>query len=563
MPRPAGATPIARNHNQPPRRPDHRGRPNGPGRRGPPRGRQTGRPSNRPDRARPPVETLFVDDHIVVINKPVGVVTAAIHARKATALDMTRDLLRARRERDTRVFVVHEVDRDASGVVVFARTPEASENLRRQFRSRKTDRLYMAVLEGEIAGTDPVTIRSRLIENRRGVAQSVPDHEAEPSGSRRPLAAVTHMRAVAAHDGLTLARIRAETDHAYQIRAHMAESGHPVGGDRAYGAKRREFPRLALHLAEVAFDHPVTGERVRYRAPTPSAFYTTVGKAPPRDATPDTAVSPEGGRVETHWDRVSEWYDGLLSDRGSDHYEKVLIPGVLAMLEPTPGQRILDVACGQGIVSRAIAGAGARVVGVDASPRLIERARELPGEGVRYLVGDARRLADVIDAEDRPFDAAVCVMALMNIDDLSATLAGVSGMLRPGGRFVAVILHPAFRAPRLSAWGWEGREAASQRQFRRVDAYLSESAIPITMNPGAHAGGADAVTTTTFHRPISAYITAARDAGLVTDALEEWASRRESAPGPRAAEENRARREIPMFLALRLRKPASLETDSG
>ncbi len=517
----------------------------------------------RPDRSprtgrtgghgRSPIGIIHTDEHIVVIAKPVGVVTAAAHARKATALDMTRDLMRARRERNTRVFVVHEIDRDASGTLVFARTPEAAEILRRQFRSRKTDRLYMAVVEGEITDTAPTTIRSRLIENRRGVAQSVPDHEAEPSGSRRPLAAVTHMRPVASHDGLTLVRIRAETDHAYQIRAHMAEAGHPVGGDRAYGSKRTDIPRPALHLAEVAFDHPGTKTRVRYRVPTPPAFYTIVGKTPPNDSSP--VATPEGGRVETQWDRVSEWYDRMLAEKGSDHYERVLVPGVLAMLEPRPGERVLDVACGQGIIARAVAEKGAEVVGVDASPRLIERAAERSGGGTRFLVGDAQRLADAIPEQDRPFDAAACVMALMNIEDLAATMRGVSGMLRPGGRFVAVILHPAFRSPRLSAWGWEGASPATQRQFRRVDAYLSEATIPITMNPGEHAGGADAVVTTTYHRPLASYFNAAGQAGLVADALEEWASERRSGPGPRADEENRARREIPLFLALRFVKP--------
>ena len=466
---------------------------------------------------------------------------------------MTRELMRARRERNTRIFAVHEIDRDASGVLVFARTPESAEILRRQFRSRKADRLYMAIVEGEITDAAPTTIRSRLVENRRGVAQSIPDHDAEPSGPRRPLAAVTHMRPVTAHDGLTLVRIRAETDHAYQIRAHMAEAGHPVGGDRAYGSTRKDIPRPALHLAEVAFDHPGNNMRVRYRVPTPPAFYTIVGKTPPNDTS--AVAAPEGGRVETQWDRVSEWYDRMLAEKGSDHYEKVLIPGVLALLEPEPGRRVLDVACGQGVISRAVAEQGAEVVGVDASPRLIERAKERSEGAMRFLVGDAQRLTDAIPEQDRPFDAAACVMALMNIEDLQATMRGVSAMLRPGGRFVAVILHPAFRSPRLSAWGWEGSAASTQRQFRRVDAYLSDAAIPITMNPGAHAGGADAVVTTTYHRPLTSYFQAARASGFVVDALEEWSSLRQSSPGPRADEENRARREIPMFLALRFVKP--------
>lgn len=509
----------------------------------------------------PPIEVLHIDEQVVAIVKPIGVVTAAQNARKATALDLTRDLLRIKRERNSRVFVVHEIDRDASGVVVFARTPEAAETLRRQFRSRATDRIYVAVIEGTLPPDAPTTatIRSRLVENRRGVVESVPDSEAAPTGQHRPFAAVTHMRKVTEGDGLTLVRLRAETDHAYQLRAHMAESGHPVGGDRAYGAKRTEFPRLALHLTEVSFEHPAGGKKTRLRAPAPSAFYSIMGKTPPGDAPPENAVSAEGNVKETQWDRVSEWYNDLLSDRGSDHHERLLIPGSLRLLELQQGERVLDVACGQGILSRAMAEAGACVLGVDSSPSLVARARELRAEnaGIEYRVGDAQHLGDTIDPGGIGFDAAACLMALMNIEDLNATLAGVSAMLRPGGRFVGVILHPAFRTPRRTAWGWEGSSPESQRQFRRVDAYLGEEAIPITMNPGAHSSGAEAVTTTTFHRPISLYVDAARRAGLLIDAIEEWASVRESQPGPRSDEENRARREIPMFMAFRAIKPAA------
>jgi hypothetical protein len=92
-------------------------------------------------------------------------------------------------------------------------------------------------------------------------------------------------------------------------------------------------------------------------------------------------------------------------------------------------------------------------------------------------------------------------------------------------------------------------------QFRRVDRYMTERASAIVMNPGKAAAGQKSVTTTTHHRPIGAYITALGAAGLLVDTMEEWTSRRSSEPGPRAEAENIARAEIPMFLALRARKP--------
>lgn len=502
---------------------------------------------------------------MLAVLKPAGMVTAAVRARQATALDRTRETLKQMRRRDTRVFQVHEIDREASGVLVFGRTPEAAEAMRRQFRSRKADRLYEALVEGEMpeGGDSTRTIRSRLVMNRRGVAESIADTDAAPTGDDKPRAAVTHLRPVRSGNGYTLVRLRAESDHPNQLRAHMAEIGHPIAGDTAYNAARRDVPRLALHLAEVAFEHPVTRERVRLRAPSPGGFRRTVGAE--RDEVPEgrgdgptraTVLTAQGTDEPTHWDAVSEWYDDLLTDRGSDHHEQVLIPGALRLLEVCAGQTILDIACGQGVLSRALAARGAAVVGVDASRRLIELATNAGGAGaepggIAYHVGDAQRLEDAVAAPEGGFDSAVCLMALMNIADPGSVLAGASEMLRPGGRLVAVILHPAFRSPRQTSWGWSGARAAEQKQFRRVDAYLGETTVPITMNPGGVAEGETAVTTLTFHRPISRYVSACRRAGLLIDTLEEWASRRESQPGPRADEENRARREIPMFLALR------------
>src|SRR5206468_10827783 len=116
--------------------------------------------------------------------------------------------------------------------------------------------------------------------------------------------------------------------------------------------------------------------------------------------------------------------------------------------------------------------------------------------------------------------------------------------LREGGRFVIVMMHPAFRGPKETSWGWDEKETI---QYRRVDRYLIPRKSPIV----AHPGKAPDVYTWTFHKPIEAYVKAARNAGLLIDALEEWPSHKTSTSGPRAPAENVARSEIPMFLALR------------
>jgi SAM-dependent methyltransferase len=305
--------------------------------------------------------------------------------------------------------------------------------------------------------------------------------------------------------------------------------------------------------------------------------------------------------ADTSWDHVASWYDSLVGEERSDHFEKVIGPGTLRLLRPDSVRRVLDIACGPGSLGRQLAAMGIEAVGVDASPRLIEAARKRsqggtdrqePRPAARYEVGDARELTalrETLEAGAGPFDAATCVMALMNIDPLEPVFRGAAGLLREGGALVAVILHPAFRAPGQTSWGWDGdartmgrskfdpraragHEARSPlrdtprtgapgrlRQYRRVDGYLSAGQSPITMNPGKVAHGAAPVTTWTFHRPIQAYVKALADAGFVIESLEEWPSMRQSEPhGARASEENRARREIPMFLGVRAVKRPSV-----
>ncbi len=111
------------------------------------------------------------------------------------------------------------------------------------------------------------------------------------------------------------------------------------------------------------------------------------------------------------------------------------------------------------------------------------------------------------------------------------------------------MMHPSFRGPKETSWGWD--EAASV-QYRRVDRYLEPRKTPITTHPGKDAGSY----TWSFHKPLEMYVKSIVKAGLLVDALEEWPSHKSSTSGPRAKAENVARKEIPMFLALRARKIA-------
>lgn len=250
----------------------------------------------------------------------------------------------------------------------------------------------------------------------------------------------------------------------------------------------------------------------------------------------------------TDWGDVAEWYDRLVGDEGSEFHREVVLPGALRLLNAQRDESVIDIACGQGVLCRALNDRGVKVTGVDAAPQLIRAARQRGPGKIDYRVGDARDLS-FLAAES--FDAAACVLAIQNIHPIAPVFATVSRLLRAGGRIVLVLMHPCFRGPKETSWGWD---AENEIQFRRVDRYLLPRKTPIVTHPGKDPD----IYTWTFHKPIESNVKALRTAGLLIDAIEEWPSHKTSTSGPRAAAENRARKEIPMFMAIRAMKIAGL-----
>jgi ubiquinone/menaquinone biosynthesis C-methylase UbiE len=238
---------------------------------------------------------------------------------------------------------------------------------------------------------------------------------------------------------------------------------------------------------------------------------------------------------------VAKWYDDLVGESGSEYHREVVLPGVARLLAPKTGETMIDVAGGQGVLCRLMHERGVAVTGIDAARELIAAARQRSDPAITYHVGDARELG-FLPADH--FNMAACVLALQNIHPIQPVFEGVARVLKTGGRFVIALMHPAFRGPKETSWAWD---AAKEVQYRRVDRYLLPRKTPIVTHPGKSPD----VYTWSFHKPLESYVKAARGAGLLIDALEEWPSHKKSSPGPRAAAENSAREEIPMFLALR------------
>lgn len=248
----------------------------------------------------------------------------------------------------------------------------------------------------------------------------------------------------------------------------------------------------------------------------------------------------------TEWSKVAQWYDELVGEEGSEYHRQVVLPGAMRLLGAQANDHVVDIACGQGVLCRMLARQGILTTGVDASPDLIRLARDRNAQITEGTIKPTYHVHDVRDLSFLPenaFTAAACLLAIQNIHPIAPVFAAAARVLKPMGRFVIVMMHPAFRGPKESHWGWDEKQKV---QYRRVDRYLLPRKVPIVTHPGK---GADY--TWTFHKPIEAYVKAARTAGMLVDALEEWPSHKTSTSGPRAPAENTARKEIPLFLALR------------
>jgi len=212
----------------------------------------------------PGLRLVHEDEDVIVVDKPAGLLTIATERERARTV-YAHLMARARaRKPPARVFVVHRLDRLASGLLVFATAAAAKRALQAQFAAHTAERTYLAVVEGRVARPEG-TITSRLVDDAPGRVR-------ETNDPRRGRAAVTHWRVQRTGARHTLLEVRLETGRRNQIRAHLAGLSHPIAGDSAYGSRTDPIGRLALHAHVLGFDHPRTGARLRFVSPVPAAF---------------------------------------------------------------------------------------------------------------------------------------------------------------------------------------------------------------------------------------------------------------------------------------------------
>jgi SAM-dependent methyltransferase len=189
-----------------------------------------------------------------------------------------------------------------------------------------------------------------------------------------------------------------------------------------------------------------------------------------------------------------------------------------------------------------IARAQAKYTGVDASARLLRRARRHHDHLGRFIHGDARKLAQLPELHQGTFDAVVFMLSIQNMNPLRPVLTSAAWALKVGGRVVLLLTHPCFRVPRQSGWGWDkGRKL----QYRRVDRYLTPLTVPVKAYPGKQEG-----VTLDFHRPLQEYVNALAGCSLLVDCMKEIPTHKVCS-GPGAKAKNMANQEVPLFLGLR------------
>ena len=217
----------------------------------------------------PHLQLVYEDDDVIVVNKGYGLLSVSTesHRKEESAFSILRDYIK-RQHPKNKLYVVHRLDRDTSGLMMFTKTEEAQEALRHNWNNMVLERTYVALLEGAFR-QDSGYVKSRLAENSQFVVYSTE----EPNEGKL---AVTHYKVLKRANGFTLAEFSLDTGRKNQIRVHCKDLGHPIVGDRKYGAKHSPINRLALHARTLRFAHPITRQDMRFETPVPSRFLNLV-----------------------------------------------------------------------------------------------------------------------------------------------------------------------------------------------------------------------------------------------------------------------------------------------
>ncbi len=217
----------------------------------------------------PRIKIVYEDDDIIVVNKGYGLLSVGTDSKRdGTAYSILRDYVK-RVDPRQKLFIVHRLDQHTSGLMMFAKTAEAKETMQHNWNNMVLERRYVAVVEGGAPDPSEGIVRSRLAENAEHVVYVTDNAEAGRE-------AVTEYRTLAARGNYALVELQLATGRKNQIRVHMQQIGHPIAGDRKYGAATAPIRRLALHARTLRFVHPRTRRDMNFSTPVPASFKSLV-----------------------------------------------------------------------------------------------------------------------------------------------------------------------------------------------------------------------------------------------------------------------------------------------
>lgn len=210
------------------------------------------------------LKIVYEDDYIIVIDKASGLLSIATNTEKEnTAYSQLRNYVKKASDRN-KLFILHRLDKDTSGVMMFAKSAEIQEEMQRNWQRYVTKRTYLAVLEGAVK-EDSGSVSSWLFEDQA--------HKMESTDEQKGRQAITHFKVVKRKENFTLVEFQLDTGRKNQIRVHAQSMGHPICGDRKYGGKPSPFGRLGLHANILEFTHPVFKTSMQFKSPMPFRMF--------------------------------------------------------------------------------------------------------------------------------------------------------------------------------------------------------------------------------------------------------------------------------------------------
>ena len=211
------------------------------------------------------LEIIHEDKDIIVINKEAGLLTMASNKEKNKTAFATLSEHVKKANKDNKIYIVHRLDRETSGLILFAKNEDIKTKLQESWNETIQERTYIAIVEGKMEEQEG-TITSYLTESETSM---IVHSSQNPKKGKK---AVTHFKVINFKKGFSMLKVNLETGRKNQIRVHMQDLKHPVIGDKKYGSTCSPIERLALHAQVIAFNHPITGRLMRYESSIPKKF---------------------------------------------------------------------------------------------------------------------------------------------------------------------------------------------------------------------------------------------------------------------------------------------------